>query len=74
MILTRIDGDATKLGELDDAMLNADTSCCLPATRIIRQFLKEWKYLSLFLSVEKFLHPGLSELHLLLSRLKGEAL
>ena len=71
MILSRIDGDATKAGELDGVMLTAGISRCLPATKIIRQFLKEWKYLSSFFSVENFLHPVLSGLHLLPSGLKG---
>ena len=67
-------GDATKGAELDAAVLNACTACYFSDPKLIRQFLKEWKYPNAFLSVEHFLHPGLSELHLLLSSLKGEAL
>jgi hypothetical protein len=66
--------DATRGAELDAAALNACTACYLPAPKLIRQFLKEWKYPNAFLGVEHFLHPGLSELHLMLSGLKGEAL
>jgi len=49
---------------LDDAMPNAGIACYLPTTGMIRQFLKEWKCLSEFFSVENFLHLDLSGLHL----------
>jgi hypothetical protein len=68
VILSRIDGDATKARELDAAVLNAGTSCYLLTPKIIRQFLKEWKYPNAFLSVETFLHLVLSGLHLFLLR------
>jgi hypothetical protein len=51
-----------RAGELDDVMLNADIPCCLPAQKIICQFLKKWKCLSSLFSVETFFHlvsPGL---------------
>jgi hypothetical protein len=38
-ILSRIDRDASKVGELDDAMLNAGLSYFLPAHEVIRLLL-----------------------------------
>ena len=64
MILSHIDGDATKAEELDDVMLNAGISYCLSASQIIRQVLKKWKYSNSIFSVEHFLHLLLSGLHL----------
>jgi len=64
VILSHIDGDATKAEELDDVMLNAGISYCLSASQIIRQVLKKWKYSNSIFSVEHFLHLLLSGLHL----------
>jgi hypothetical protein len=64
VILSHIDRDATKAEELDDVMRNAGISYYLSASEIIRQFLKEWKYLSELSSVEDFVHPILPGLHL----------
>jgi hypothetical protein len=60
-----------KAEELDDAVPNAGIPCCLPASEIIRHVLKKWKYLNSLFSVDNFLHPVLSGLHLLASGLKG---
>ena len=64
MILARIDGDAMKVGEFNDAVMNAGISYYLAAPEIIRQVLKKWKYLNSRFSVENFLHLVLSGLHL----------
>jgi len=64
VILSRIDGDAMKVEERDDGVLDAGVSYYLAAPEIIRQVLKKWKYSNSLFSVENILHPVLPSLHL----------
>jgi hypothetical protein len=71
VILSRIDGDATKAGELDDGVMNAGILRGVSVTKLVRQFLNKWKYLSAFFRFDNFLRPVLFVLHPKSFRLKG---
>ena len=50
MILSHIDGDATKAEELDDGVLNAGISYYLSAQKSYAKSPRKWKYSGLLLT------------------------